>query len=67
MKNIFAASGNEFLGLVQFARFSKDKKSAIRKKPSLNAEWLWSLVIRVGNWVNLVPFKLTWKMIHSVS
>ena len=46
-QNIFGASGNEFLGWVQFARFAENQESRIRKKPSLNAGWLWSLVIRV--------------------
>ena len=48
-QNIFGASGNEFLGWVQFARFAENQnpESGIRKKPLPNAEWLWSLVIRV--------------------
>ena len=38
IKNIFGASGNDFLGWVQCARFAENQECGIRKKPTLNAE-----------------------------
>ena len=38
IQNIFVASGNEFLGWVQFARFAENLESGIRKKPLPNTE-----------------------------
>ena len=40
IQNIFGASGNEFLGWVQFARLAENQESGsgIWKKPSTNAK-----------------------------